>query len=257
MRGQLAGLRPAAVALRYEGRKVGEPHLPTTQREAFLRAIGRWAVQTRSDGGPLLLYILGALGHPEGNRPMDIMTARHPSEVVSLDGVRDRLGALIDEVGLSEDFLVTGLIRAVEEHLRSMAEGREQAVATFRELRARMDAVAGDAEALVAFKAEHGLGDPDLSAMREQVEQEITRLEDPAWADAQRALLEVWRSATRGLLRPDRRTAWEAQRFEVAAQKLDLFFKGPPDAVMQPLPPGYSLDRGAAEDGDESRPPSG
>ena len=215
------------------------PTPATTQREAFLRAIGRWAVETQSDAGGLLLLVFNALGHPEGDRPIDIQTAHHPHEVVTMDGLAARLDQLLDEVGLGEDFLVTALVRAVEEHLERMAVSQDEALASFRELRGRMDAVLGDPEAKSAFLAEHGLGDPDLPAMREQVEEEIGRLEDHAWTEAQNRLLDAWRRASRGLLRPDRRAAWEAERFRVAAEKLDFFFKGPPDAVMQPLPPEY------------------
>jgi hypothetical protein len=220
----------------------GGTGLPTTQRQAFVRAIGRWAVEARTDAAPLLLFVFTALGHPEGNRPIDIETAHHPNQVVTLDGLRERLDQLIDQVGLGEDFLVTGLVRAIEEHLARMAESRDEALTTFRALRMRMDAVAADPATQAAFMAEHGLGEPDLPAMRAQVDLEIGRLEDPGWAQAQRGLLEAWRRASHGLLRPDRRAAWEAERFEQAAKKLDFFFKGPAGAVMQPLPPGYERE---------------
>jgi hypothetical protein len=210
--------------------------LPTTQREAFLRAIGRWAVETRSDAGPLLLFLLTVLGHPEGDRPMDIHTAHHPHEVVSMDGLAARIEQLIEQVGLGEDFLITALVHATEEHLARLAEGRDEALASFRALRQRMDGILADPAARAAFVAEHGLGEPDLPAMRQQVDEELRRLEDPAWTQIQRERLQAWRRAARGLLRPERRAAWERERFELAAKKLDLFFKGPEGAVTQPLP---------------------
>jgi hypothetical protein len=213
--------------------------LPATQREAFVRAIGRWAVETQSDASPLLLFAFNAVGHPEGNRPIDIETSHHPSGFVTLEALGERIGALVDEVGVGEDFLITSLIRTIEEHLARMVEGRDEALASFRELQAQMEAVLADPDATAAFMAEHGLGEPDLPAMREQVEDEIRRIEDPGWIDAQRKLLDAWRRATRGLLRADRRAAWERERFAAAAAKLDFFFKGPPDAVMQPLPPDH------------------
>jgi hypothetical protein len=208
-----------------------------SQREAFRRALVRWAVETRADAGPLLLFVMNALGHPEGTRPVDVHTARHPHEVASIDGVMARLAHLIDEVGLGEDFLITALVRAVDEHLAQMVVGRDQAVASFRELLRRIDAVLSDPEATRAFITEHGLGEPDLPAMRTHVLEELQRLMEPGWEEARRRQLEVWRRATRRLLDPATRAAWEGERFEEAARKLDQFFKGPPGAVVQPLPP--------------------
>ncbi len=198
-----------------------------TQRETFLRALRRWASETRQDAHPLLLYGLHCIGHPEGDQPIDMAAALHPLDMVSVDALSGQLDRLIDQVGVGEDFLVTSLVRAVEEHFERLRAGREESLAMFRSMLAEIEGLEADPERAEVFLAARGLRSGDLAALTGQVGAEIARLEDPAWDEVRQRDVEVWRRVAAPLLSPVRRDDWERQRFAAASQQLTHFFKGP------------------------------
>jgi hypothetical protein len=197
------------------------------QRDALIRAIRRWANETRQDAMPLLLFAFHCLGHPEGDRPVDVGSALNPRSLVSLDALQGQLDFLIDGVGMGEDFVVTSLARALEEYLERTLADRERGVATFRAVAAQIEALEADPEAAAAFAREHGLESRDLPELLARVRAEVAALQDPEWERARRRDLESWRRAAAPLLDPDRREAWEGARFREAGQLLARFFRGP------------------------------